>query len=395
MKNNILAIFVFLFAVEIISSCTNPVDTNSIDTTQGLPKDRKWRMLWHDEFDGTTIDSKLWFRPAGVWNYPGVITKPSDDNLIIDGQGNLVNKLTKDDKNTILFNRGLISKYEKTYGYFEARVQFSTQPGWWTAFWLSGYPYGEGDDCFTYPQEFDIYEDFYKPKTENDIQQCYHANAGLPYGSERRESGEVDMINCKEITRHSLPKKIILEQYGGWHTVALEWTPLEHIFYVDGQESFRMTYKQCPVTTIPLKIWVSGCFPVPKDTTSSIFYGILNKTKLPDQFMVDYVRVYEEDWGGKIAPTVTVTTINAKPSFAKGEPVEFRVKAKDDDGSVKTLYLFSKGRIRAEVNVDSANIDHSFTVTNLFPGENTVIAMAKDIHGRVGMSVMIRVNVQK
>jgi hypothetical protein len=156
-----------------------------------------------------------------------------------------------------------------------------------------------------------------------------------------------------------------------------------------------MTYKQCPVTTIPLKIWVSGCFPVPKDTTSSIFYGILNKTKLPDQFMVDYVRVYEEDWGGKIAPTVTVTTINAKPSFAKGEPVEFRVKAKDDDGSVKTLYLFSKGRIRAEVNVDSANIDHSFTVTNLFPGENTVIAMAKDIHGRVGMSVMIRVNVQK
>jgi hypothetical protein len=92
---------------------------------------------------------------------------------------------------------------------------------------------------------------------------------------------------------------------------------------------------------------------------------------------------------------VTVTTINAKPSFAKGEPVEFRVKAKDDDGSVKTLYLFSKGRIRAEVNVDSANIDHSFTVTNLFPGENTVIAMAKDIHGRVGMSVMIRVNVQK
>jgi len=392
MKNNLVAISVFLFVVGIISSFTN-----SIDTIQGPPKDRKWRMVWHDDFDGTTIDSKLWFRPAaGAWNYPGVITKSSDDNLFLDGEGYLVNKLTKDDKNTFLFNRGLVSKYEKTYGYFEARVQFSTQPGWWTAFWLSGYPYGEGDDCFTFPQEFDIYEDFYKPKKENDIQQCYHANAGLSFGSESKEyGGKVDIINCKEIARRSLPKKIILEQYGGWHTVALEWSPLEHIFYLDGKESFRMNYKQCPVTTIPLKIWVSGCFPTPKDTTSSIFYGVLNKAKLPDQFKVDYVRVYDEDWSGKTAPTVTVTTVNAKPSYTIGEPVEFRVNAKNDDGSVKTLYLFSKGRIRAEVNVDSANIDHSFMVTNLFPGENTIIAMAKDINGRVGMSALIRVNVQK
>jgi hypothetical protein len=75
--------------------------------------------------------------------------------------------------------------------------------------------------------------------------------------------------------------------------------------------------------------------------------------------------------------------------------VEFRVNAKDSDGSIKTLYLFSKGRIRAEVDVDSANIDHSFTVTNLFPGENTIIAMAKDNDSRVGISAIIHVNVQK
>jgi beta-glucanase (GH16 family) len=390
MKNFLSEICFFLFISGITSSCIDYVDT-----TQGPPKDRKWNMVWHDEFDGTVLDTNLWFRISHNWEYPGMISRHSDDNLVIDGNGKLINKLTKDDQNTVLFNRGIVAKYKKSYGYFEARVQFSTQPGWWSAFWLSGYPYNEGDDSFTYPQEFDIYEDFYKPKKENDIQQCYHANAGLPVSIKAGEFGMADMINCKVISRHSLPKKFILSKYEGWHTVALEWTPLEHIFYIDGKESFRMTYRQCPVTTVPEKIWISGCFPKTIDTTLFTFYGKFHKAKLPDQFMVDYVRVYDEDWGNKTAPIVTVRTVNSKPSFSEGESVEFQVNAKDNDGVVKILYIFSKGRIRDEENVDSGNIEHLFKVTNLFAGENTIIAMAKDNDGRVGLSEIIHVFIQK
>ena len=90
-----------------------------------------------------------------------------------------------------------------------------------------------------------------------------------------------------------------------------------------------------------------------------------------------------------------ITAIDPKDSCALGEPVEFLVNAKDDDGTVKTLYFFSKGRIRAEAKTDSINIDHTFAVSNLFPGENTVIAMAKDNDGRIGMSSMLRINIKK
>ena len=69
------------------------------------------------------------------------------------------------------------------------------------------------------------------------------------------------------------------------------------------------------------------------------------------------------------------------------------MKAKDRDGKINTLYLFSKGRIRAEFQTDSPEVEHTFAVTNLFKGQNTIIAMAKDNDGRVGQSRMIKVSV--
>lgn len=353
-------------------------------------------MVWHDELNCNAVDTNLWkFDYHSEWKFSGIVTKHTADNLIIDGKGKLVIKVSKDDQNTVLYNRGVITKYEKAYGYFEARVQFSTQPSCWSAFWLSSYPYNECDDCFSYAQEFDIFEDFYKPRKESDIQQRYHANSGLPFNVKGGEFGIVDMSNCNVMSKHTLPKKISLKRYKGWHIVALEWTPLEHIFYINGKDPFRLTCRDCAVTTVPKKIWLSGCYSSPKDTSRFTFYGILNKAKLPDQYIVDYVRVYDEDWRGNTAPVVSVETANSKLSFAEGEQVEFRINAKYNDGSIKTLYLFSKVRIRAEENVDSAYVDHQFAVTNLFPSENTIIAMAKDNDGRVGMSAMIHVNIEK
>lgn len=386
MKKVLINLPAILILMGFLASCS--------EQAQGPPGKGNWKMVWHDEFNGKEVDTSLWIYSAlAKWNYPGVATRYSVSNLFLDGNGSLVNMLTRDDSDTYLYNHGLTSKYEKAFGYFEARVRFSCQPGWWTAFWLSGYPYDEGDDCFTYPQEFDIYEDFYKPKNENDIQQTYHVNAGLPYSAERKADGLADMKRCREITRHSLPRKSLLKNWDDWHILALEWTPLEHIFYVDGKVSFRLTYRECPITTVPLRIWLSGCFPVPPDTSQDIFYGKLKQAALPDQFMVDYVRVYDKDWGGKKAPEVTVEAVNPRSSYAAGEPVEFLVNAKDEDGVIKKLYLFSKGRIRDEVNTDSKNISHTFKLSNLFPGQNTLIAMAKDNDSRIGISVMIRLNV--
>jgi hypothetical protein len=76
-----------------------------------------------------------------------------------------------------------------------------------------------------------------------------------------------------------------------------------------------------------------------------------------------------------------------------GSPVRFRVRAKDNDGSVKKLMLFSKGYLRAELEVDRSECEHVFTLSNLFSDENTIKAMAQDNDGLVGISPSVTLTV--
>lgn len=392
-------------------------------TLQGPPPGKKWKLVWNDEFDGTAIDMKRWQNnPEKSWNIPGMQTRYSAENCALDGKGSLVLRLTRDDDGTIRFNAGLQSRsFEKAFGYFETRVQFSTQPGWWSSVWLSGVPYNEGRDTFQSPQEIDIFEDFYKPKTQNDISHCYHATAGLSIitndQGDAKGIGDGNMMARSKISRFSKGKMVCMEEYGGWHTVAVEWSPLEHIFYVDGQETLRQTYKEVPMTTAPQRVWISECLRYPtksqKDGGAKPFYGWLEDAKFPDQLVVDYVRVYDEDLGNKMAPSVTVTVDGNADELRLGQPATFRVRADASEGAIKTVYLFSSGYIRAEANVEPVPagtqswwagfigmfskpghaIDQTFSVSNLFEDCNTIIAMAKDNDGRIGLSAPLLVNV--
>jgi len=402
------------------AASTDETVIKSVDA-QGPPAGKKWKLVWSDEFEGTAIDMQRWQNasPDGKWDYPGFQTRYAAENCALDGKGNLVLSLTRDADGTVRFNNGLQSRtFEQAFGYFETRVQFSTQPGWWTAVWLSGVPYGEGTDTFQSPQEFDIFEDFYKPKVKNDISHCYHATASLSTYKDQGDGkgiGGNDMLSRTNIARCSKGKVVTLERYGGWHTVALEWTPLEHIFYVDGQETLRQNYREVPITTVPQRVWISECLRTPKklkkDGGHPPFYGFLEDATFPDQLVVDYVRVYEEDYGKKTAPAVTVTLDGKPEEWRQDQPMTFHVHADDRDGTVKKVYLFSSGYIRAEADVPAPapasgwsrlaslfakrghSVDQTFTVTNLFEADNTIIAMAKDCDGLIGLSAPLQITV--
>lgn len=372
---------------------------------QGPPPHKKWKLVWHDEFEGTAIDTMRWQIMEGdkQWIWPGIETRYAAENCALDGKGNLVLRLTQDSNGAVRFHRGLYSRtFQQAYGYFETRVQFSRQPGWWTAVWLSGVPYNEGTDTFVSPQEFDIFEDFYKPKTKNDISHCYHATASLTSVKDQGDGkgiGGDNMLARTEIGRVSKGKQVILEAYDGWHTVGLEWTPLEHVFYVDGQETLRQSYREVPVTTVPLRVRISACLRTPKqlkkDGGKKPFYGWLEDAKFPDQLVVDYVRVYQEDTGDKSAPVVALTLETKPDGLIKGRPVTFRIRAADRDGRIQSVHLFSKGYLRAESNADRPHIDQIVTVSNLFEDANTVIAMARDNDGLVGLSSPIRLTLHE
>jgi beta-glucanase (GH16 family) len=69
----------------------------------------------------------------------------------------------------------------------------------------------------------------------------------------------------------------------GFHTFGLLWMPTEYVFYVDGQETWRT--KAGGVCQVPLYIKLS-------DEIGN-WAGAISKAKVPDQFLVDYVRVYD------------------------------------------------------------------------------------------------------
>lgn len=389
------------------------------DTTSspsGPPSGTKWKLVFSDEFDGTAIDETKW-KPSDYtkWEHPGFKTRLAKENCALDGKGNLVVRLTRDADGTIAFNGGLMTRdFQKAFGYIETRVQFSTQPGWWGFVCtirnntLPNY----GDDTFENPQEFDIFEDFYKPKIEpsrtagyqNVICQAYHATVGLGFQDPGDGSGASAFdTRKKDALAVTKPGRILrqavhpLKEYGGWHTIGLRWGPLEQVFYVDGQETMRLTFKDTPITTVPQKLSVGSVSKTPpqlkKDGGKLPFYGWIEDAKLPDRLVVDYIRWYDEDTGDKTAPTVTLTLDGKADALRHGQPATFRVHAKDQDGVVKAVQLFAKGYIRAEAKTDAAQTDQVFTVSNLFEGDNTLIATAQDSDGLVGLSAPLRVKV--
>jgi hypothetical protein len=71
----------------------------------------------------------------------------------------------------------------------------------------------------------------------------------------------------------------------GYHTFSLLWTPEEYVFYVDGKEQWRT--RAGGVCQVPLYLKLSD------EAQFRGWAGDVRKARLPDDFLVDYVRVYD------------------------------------------------------------------------------------------------------
>lgn len=362
----------------------------------GPPPNKQWKVVFRDEFNGSALDRSKWTyspssMPAFTWN--GAKGVASEDHAAVDGQGHFIVKVSRDADGTYRYNHGVETKgkFQRTYGYFETRAKFTRQPGWWGAVWLYGVEVGPNP--FLMGQEIDIFEDFYKPKKKLDFSHNVHFDAQLAFAPEdKKHVGKLDGSTLFRVSRGS---QVLVNDWDAFHVIGVEWTPLEYVFYCDGRETFRLDYKQAPVTTQPMHVLISACFREPK---KGGFFGDYADATWPDQLVVDYVRVYEEDLGTRQKPKVTVRLSDASlqaagsGSAAKtssrrvipaGRDLSFEIAAQSS-GTVKSVLLFDNGRIRGEQPAGSATI--TVPASQLYAGENIVIAMARDQDGVVGMS---------
>ena len=223
------------------------------------PEGKTWKLVWHDEFDGTKLDESKWtYRPdgkrkGGWW---------SRKAISLDGKGNLVITTFMDGHKPTdgcVWTKG---KSEHSFGYYVARVKFQKEPGHWSAFWMNSdgirkVDYGGRDGT-----EIDIME---KPWPDDRVQHTFHWDG---YGKDHKSEGRVVKVPG------------VME---GWHTFGLLWLPDEYIFYVDDKETWRS--KAGGVCQVPQYMLLS-------DEIGS-WAGDIEDAKLSDRFLVDYVRLYD------------------------------------------------------------------------------------------------------
>lgn len=228
------------------------------DTLPTPPAGQAWKLVWQDEFDGTKIDETKWERPDmqrrdGWWT-------PAAASL--DGEGHLVMKTYKEGDKYFDACMRTKGKYEHTFGYYVARIKFHREQGHWPAFWLMGDGVHRVGDDGRDGTEIDIVE---KPWLDGRICHAVHWDG---YGEAHKSEAH---------------KPTVEGVMDGWHTFSLMWTPEEYVFYVDGKESWRT--KAGGICRAPLYIKLTD--------EIGDWAGDIKKAKLPDQFMVDYVRVYD------------------------------------------------------------------------------------------------------
>jgi len=260
---------------------------------QFLPKSstgKPWQLAWCDEFEGKKIDANKW-EVLGDWKRRDGLWWKADSYL--DGNGHLVLRTAKVGER---FTCGAVrtqGKFIHRFGYWECRCKFPAEEGHWPAFWLFSRPGvgkvgNEGRDG----TEIDIME---KPWRNDDIQHALHWDG---YGKHHRSKG-------RKVTVPGVSK--------GWHTFGLHWKPDEYVFYVDGKETWRTDAGG--VSRVPAFVKLTE--------EIGSWGGDIRKAKLPDHFLVDYVRVFGcgEGKGARPMPEPVTVEVRAGKTDRANVPV--------------------------------------------------------------------------
>jgi hypothetical protein len=224
-----------------------------------VPQGKTWKLVWHDEFDGTELDETKWTVPPDAPRKGGWWMRKA---IALDGEGHLVISTLKEGDKVIDGCVNTQRKFEHSFGYYVARVQFQKQPGHWSAFWINGPGVTRVGSGGREGTEIDIME---KPWRDERVQHTLHWDG---YGKDHKSLGKVAKVPG------------VME---GWHTFGLWWKPDEYVYYVDGKETWRT--KASGVCQVPEHILLS-------DEVGN-WGGDIKRAKLPDRFLVDYVRVYD------------------------------------------------------------------------------------------------------
>lgn len=255
-----------------------------------VPGGKKWKLVWSDEFDGTELDMTKWSFRRNFWGKP--LPTFTDKGAVLDGNSNLELHLTledgeyysphlqtggltfdnpKDTDGFWPFGKLNEPKFMHRFGYYEIRCKMTKNAGWHAAFWLQSPSIGAAPDPRYCGVEVDIMENY----TLFDKGEVICGNLYGGYGKDGKGAG------------HTHVK--FEETADGYHHYAVDWSREGYVFYMDGREVRR---EAAPVSEVEQFILVSTeCHTYRRNGQAC---EALRRAQLPDCFIVDYVRVFDE-----------------------------------------------------------------------------------------------------
>jgi hypothetical protein len=245
----------------------------SLTYTPGGGSGDGWRMVFHDEFDGSSLDRAKWNTRNSLVDFDRACITDRPQNLFVSN-GFLTERALRETYTCGGETRQFTDTYidtigrsSFTYGRFEVRAKSPGVPnastGLWPAFWLRPEDGGNG--------EIDVVElpggnQYYKAAT----QAIFH-----------------DYTPTKQDQRWTFPAGYPGD---GFHTYVTEWSSTALIWSIDGVEVWRRTPSTTP--------WFTEVFNKPYNLRLNFQVGgwlgdPTSATTFPADFVVDYVRVYQ------------------------------------------------------------------------------------------------------
>lgn len=261
----LLALVVFGLAFHVMTA----QDTEqAIEPEPSLYVPDAYRFIFGDEFEEVGLNEDRWeYRYLHLDSYgAGILSKEA---VIQSGDG-LLHLVTSHEDGQFL--TGMIQSVDEfQYGYFEARIQFQALQGHHGAFWLQSPLYGQYvDDPARSGAEIDIIEFFGNGRTATDAKQNVYWN-------------EYNSTDLQERSNELFYRDQYREELSeDFHIFSLLWTPDAYVFLIDGVETWRVSEGISQVSQ----------YLVLSLTTSEWENPRLEVGQLPDEMVIDYVRVY-------------------------------------------------------------------------------------------------------
>ena len=263
-----------------------------------IEEQEEWRLVWADEFDGSSVDSSNWTFQTGNGSDNGLpgwgnyeLQYYQADNASIqevDGESALVIEARQESVGNSDYTSSRmrsINKFDFQYGRVEIRAKAAPGDGMWSAIWMlpSNSPYG----VWAASGEVDIME-VVNAGTEN--QGVFlAAHYGFEWPLNQITSAGADVDDASD-----------------WHTYALEWSGDYLRWFVDG-EHLRTVSKDVYYSyyfkdnTDGYQLATNEAAPFDRDfhllvnlAVGGIGPGVeLDPAAVPGEMVVDYIRVYE------------------------------------------------------------------------------------------------------